>query len=71
MIIVKLTSLLWFLTFLMRFFVLAAMTREEKLLLKITGKINRMTFFRWLMLICFLLSVVGTIASVVWLLFFY
>jgi hypothetical protein len=55
----------------MRWLILAAMSREERLLLKIKGKVNRMTFFRLLMLICFLLAVVGTIASVVWLLFFY
>lgn len=71
MIIVKLTILLWVLTFFMRWLILAAMSREERLLLKIKGKVNRMTFFRLLMLICFLSAVVGTIASVVWLLFFY
>jgi len=71
MIIVKLTILLWVLTFFMIWLILAAMSREERLLLKIKGKVNRMTFFRLLMLICFLLAVVGTIASVVWLLFFY
>ena len=71
MIIVKLTILSWILMFVIRFFVVATMSREERLLLKIKGKLNRMTFFRWLMLICFLLAVVGTIASVVWLLFFY
>ena len=71
MIIVKLTILLWVLTFFMRWLILSAMSREERLLLKIKGKVNRMTFFRLLMLICFLLAVVGTIASIVWLLFFY
>ena len=71
MIIVKLTILLWVLTFFMRWLILAARSREERLLLKIKGKVNRMTFFRLLMLICFLLAVVGTIASVVYLLFFY
>jgi len=65
MIIVKLTILLWVLTFFMIWLILAAMSREERLLLKIKGKVNRMTFFRLLMLICFLLAVVGDRKSVV------
>lgn len=71
MIIVKFTISLWVLAFFMRWLILAAMSREERLLLEIKGKVNRIRFFRLLMLICFLLAVVGTIASVVWLLFFY
>lgn len=45
MIIVKLTILLWVLTFFMRWLILAAMSREERLLLKIKGKVNRMNSF--------------------------
>lgn len=70
MIIVKFTISLWVLAFFMRLLILAAMSREERLLLEIKGKVNRIRFFCLLTLVCFLLAVVGTIASVVWFLFF-
>lgn len=70
MLILKLTILAWIFLFFIRFFITATMTNEEKFILKLTGKLKKMTLFRWVMVLDFLLAVVGTIVSAVWLLFF-
>ena len=69
MIIVKLTILIWALMLVVRLFVNATMSREEKMIISITGKV-KMNFIRYLMVVLFLLAIAGSVASLVWFLFF-
>lgn len=69
MFIVKLTILMWFLMFVARLFVNATISREERMVMAITGKM-KMNFIRYLMVILFLLAIFGSVASLVWFLFF-
>lgn len=69
MFIVKLTILMWFLMFVVRLFVNATISREERMVMAITGKM-KMNFIRYLMVILFLLAIFGSVASLAWFLFF-
>ena len=69
MFIVKLTILMWFLMFVARLFVNATISMEERIVMAITGKM-KMNFIRYLMVILFLLAIFGSVASLVWFLFF-
>lgn len=69
MTIVKITVLAWILFFIVRFYVKVTMTNLEALQIGL-GKKLKMNFSRWIMVICFLLSVIGTVTSIIWFLFF-
>lgn len=68
MIIVKCTIFLWILFIIFRFFVRSTISNEDRLLAAWTGRL-RMTFGRWLMVLTFMLAIIGTIASAIWLFF--
>ena len=69
MIIVKITILLWVLYFVLRFF--ARSTMDYKTALAYTLNLNKkIRLIDWLLVIDLMLSILGTIASIVWLLFF-
>lgn len=69
MIFVKLSIVLWFLFVIARFFVKSCMTKEEKMILAVTGKM-KMTFGRYIMVILFFSAIVNLFAALVWFLFF-
>ena len=68
MVIVKCTIFLWILSIIFRFFVKARISNEDLLLAAWTGRL-RMTFGRWLMVLTFMLAIIGTVVSAIWLLF--
>ena len=69
MIFVKLAVLLWVAFLIVRFFVGASATLEEKVAAAV-GKKIKMTFGRWLLVIVFLLALADSFAALVWALFF-
>lgn len=69
MIFVKLAVLLWVAFLIVRFFVRASATLEEKVAAAV-GKKIKMTFGRWLLVIVFLLALADSFAALVWALFF-
>lgn len=69
MVLVKLTIVLWVAFLIMRFFVRANMTPQERIAAAL-GKELKMTFGRILFFIVFLLSVADSFAALVWFLFF-
>lgn len=68
MVLVKITILLWILFFVIRFFVRAFMSNEEKSIAAFTGHI-KMTPGRVILVTIFLLAIIGSILSVIWFLF--
>lgn len=69
MIFVKLAVLLWVAFLIVRFFVGANVTLEERVSVAI-GKKTKMTFGRWVLVIVFLLALADSFAALVWFLFF-
>lgn len=69
MIFVKLAVLLWVAFLIVRFFVVANATLEEKVAAAV-GKKIKMTFGRWVLFIVFLLAIADSFAALVWFLFF-
>lgn len=69
MIFVKLAVLLWVAFLIVRFFVGANTTLEEKVAAAV-GKEIKMTFGRWVLFIVFLLALTDSFAALVWFLFF-
>jgi hypothetical protein len=69
MIFVKLAVLLWVAFLIVRFFVGANVTLEEKVAAAV-GKKIKMTFGRWVTVIVFLLAIADSFAALVWFLFF-
>lgn len=69
MIFVKLAVLLWVAFLIVRFFVGASVTLEEKVAASV-GKKIKMTFGRWVLVIVFLLALADSFAALVWFLFF-
>ena len=70
MMIVKITILLWVINIVFRFLVKWTIDTEDLLSVALTGKITKMSPVRWIYVLTLFLSVVGTVSSVVWLLFF-
>lgn len=68
MIFVKLAILLWIAFLIVRFFVRANVTLEEKVVAAI-GKKIKMTFGRCVLVIVFLLALTDSFAALVWFLF--
>ena len=69
MMIVKTTILLWVINIVFRFLVKCTVDKEDILSVALTGKLNKMTPIRWIYVLTLFLSIIGTIASVVWVLF--
>ena len=69
MIFVKLAVLLWVVFLIVKFFVVANVTLEEKVAVAFGGKL-KMTFGRWVLVIVFLLALTGSFSALVWFLFF-
>lgn len=69
MIFVKLAVLLWVALFIVRFFVGASVTLEEKVAVAV-GKKIKMTFGRWVLVIVFLLAIADSFVALIWFLFF-
>jgi hypothetical protein len=69
MIFVKLAVLLWVAFLIVRFFVGANVTLEEKVAAAV-GKKIKMTFGRWVTVIVFLLAIADSFAALAWFLFF-
>ena len=69
MIFVKLAVLLWVAFLIVRFFVGASVTLEEKVAAAV-GKKIKMTFGRCVLVIVFLLALADSFAALVWFLFF-
>ena len=69
MMIVKTTILLWDINIVFRFLVKCTVDKEDILSVALTGKLNKMTPIRWIYVLTLFLSIIGTIASVIWLLF--
>ena len=70
MMIIKVTILLWVINIIFRFLVKWTVDKEDLLSVALTGKIKKMTPIRWLYVLTLFLAVVGTVSSIVWLLFF-
>lgn len=69
MIIVKITIVLWILYFILRFF--ARATMDMKTALEYSLKINKKVRpIDWILGIDLIFSILGTILSIIWLLFF-
>lgn len=68
--IIKITILLWVINIVFRFLVKCTFDKEDLLSVALTGKIKKMTPIRWIYVLTLFLSIIGTVASVVWLLFF-
>lgn len=69
MIIVKITIVLWILYFILRFF--ARATMDMKTALEYSLKINKKVRpIDWILSIDLIFSILGTILSIIWLLFF-
>ena len=69
MMIVKTTILLWVINIVFRFLVKCTVDKEDILSVALTGKLNKMTPIRWIYVLTLFLSIIGTVASVIWLLF--
>lgn len=69
MIFVKLAVLLWVAFLIVRFFVGANVTLEEKVAAAV-GKEIKMTFGRWAAVIVFLLAIADSFAALIWFLLF-
>lgn len=69
MIFVKLAILLWVAFLIVRWFVSANVTLEERVAVAI-GKKPKVTFGRWVLVIVFLLALADSFAALVWFLFF-
>lgn len=69
MIFVKLAVLLWVAFLIVRFFVSANVTLEEKVAAAV-GKKIKMTFGRWVLIIVFLLALTDSFVALIWFLFF-
>lgn len=69
MIFVKLAVLLWVAFLIVRFFVGANVTLEEKVAAAV-GKKIKMTFGRWVTVIVFLLAIADSFAALIWFLLF-
>lgn len=68
MVIVKITILLWALFFIIRFFSRATM--DTKTALSYAFKVNKgFRIIDWILMLDFILCLVGTLASLVWILF--
>ena len=68
MVLVKITILLWILFFVIRFFVRDFMSNEEKSIAAFTRHI-KITPGRTILVTIFLLAIIGSILSVIWVLF--
>lgn len=68
--IVKITILLWVINIVFRFLVKWTVDKEDLLSVALTGKVTKMTPIRWGYVLTLFLSIIGTVASVIWLLFF-
>lgn len=68
--IVKITILLWVINIVFRFLVKWTVDKEDLLSVALTGKVTKMTPIRWVYVLTLFLSIIGTVASVIWLLFF-
>lgn len=69
MVFVKLAILLWVAFLIVRWFVSANVTLEERVAVAI-GKKPKVTFGRWVLFIVFLLALADSFAALVWFLFF-
>lgn len=69
MMILKTTILLWVINIVFRFLVKCTVDEEDILSVALTGKLNKMTPIRWIYVLTLFLSIIGTIASVFWVLF--
>lgn len=69
MIFVKLAVLLWVAFLIVRFFVRANITLEEKVAAAV-GKKIKMTFGTWVLVIVFLLAIADSFVALIWFLFF-
>lgn len=69
MAIVKTTILLWIINIVFRFLVKCTLDIEDLLSVALTGKVNKMTPIRWIYVLTLFLSLIGTVASVVWVMF--
>ncbi len=69
MVFVKLAILLWVAFLIVRWFVSANVTLEERVAVAI-GKKPKVTFGRWVLVIVFLLAIADSFAALVWFLFF-
>lgn len=69
MIFVKIAILLWVAFLIVRIFVGANVTLEEKVAAAV-GKKIKMTFGRWALVIVFLLAIADSFVALIWFLFF-
>lgn len=70
MTIVKITIVAWVLTFVLRFFVKANISKKEILHVALNDGKLKMTFCRWMLVLLFVASNGLTVASIIWFLFF-
>ena len=70
MTIIKLTILIWVINLVSKFYVKRTIDKEDIESVLKTGKIAKMTPTRWIYALTLLLGLIGTVASVVYLLFF-
>ena len=71
MMIVKLTILIWVVNLISKFYIKKTIDKEDIESVLKTGKIAKMTPTRWIYALSFLLGLIGIVASVVYLLFFF
>lgn len=70
MLIAKITILMWVINIIFRFLVKCTVDEEDMLSVALTGKVTKMTPIRWIYVLTLFLAIIGTVSSMVWLLFF-
>lgn len=70
MTLVKITIVAWVITFAVRFFVKAGISREDLIHAALHSGKLKMTFWRWMLVLLFVASIGLTVASIIWFLFF-
>lgn len=68
--IIKLTILIWVINLVSKFYVKRTIDKDDIESVLETGKIAKMTPTRWIYVLTLLLGLIGTVASVIYLLFF-
>lgn len=70
MTIVKITIVVWVLTFVLRIFIRASISKKDLVHAALNDGKLKMTFWRWILVLLFVASIGLTVASIIWFLFF-
>lgn len=70
MTIIKITIVAWVVTFVLRIFIRASISRKDLIHAALNDGKFKMTFWRWVLVLLFVASIGLTVASIIWFLFF-